>query len=75
MAKDFKKFDVTKKYTTRNVVDEQTGEEKIVPVSYRIGSITLFSESQLPDDISIRLEMPEHYLMGDNQLNVWPKRD
>ena len=75
MAKDFKKFDITKKYTSRNIVDEQTGEEKTVPVSHRIGSITLFSESQLPDDISIRLEMPEHYLMGDNQLNVWSRRD
>jgi len=73
MAKQYKRFNVTKKYTTKEVVDQETGEVKTVPISHKIGEITIFSDNQIPDDISVKIELPEHFLMGDNQLNVWKK--
>ena len=75
MGKEHKKFDVTKKYTTRDIRDEN-GNVKTIPVSHKIGTITVFSDSMIPDDLSMLVELPEHYLMGDNQLSAfqWKNR-
>lgn len=70
MAKQFKRFDITKKFSTKE--DPNTGEP--VPRSYRYGEITVFSDSPIPQDLSIKIEIPEQFLLGDNQLNVWAKR-
>ena len=77
MAKEYKKFDITKRYTTKEVIDQNTGEVKDVPVSYKFGEITVFSDKPIPEDLSIKIEVPEQFLMGTNQLNVfpWKKRE
>lgn len=74
MAKQFKKFDITKQYKTKEVINTQSGEVRELPVGYRYGDITVFSDQPIPEDLSIAIEIPTEFLGGENQLNVWARK-